>query len=187
MNGRVTLLLLVLATAIGAYLYYTPASDPKSEQADDTTTVQALTFESRQISAVVVTKTETGATLTVTRTASGWDITTDSTVAGDEIVIGPAVAALAALTADTVISPVTDYGIYGLVTPELIIELRGDNGVLATLVVGGRNPTDSARYVQIDDQDKVYVVADYILDTVEEWFTAVPLAPTALPTLLPNP
>lgn len=187
MNGRTTVIMLVLAAALGVYLYVTPAPEPESEATTEVTTEQVLTFESRQVTAMTVTKVATGGAVTVTRTANGWDITTDATVAGDEIAIGPAVATLAALTADTVVTPVTDFGIYGLAPPQLTIELRGQEGVLATLAVGERNPSGGARYVRVNDQDQVYVVSDYVLDTVEEWFTVVPLAPTALPTLAPNP
>jgi hypothetical protein len=97
------------------------------------------------------------------------------------------VATIAGLTADSVIPAVTDFAVYGLTAPQLTIELRGESGVLATLSVGERNPSGGARYVRVDAQDQVYVVSDYVLDTVEEWFTIVPLAPTALPTLAPNP
>lgn len=187
MNGRTTLILLILAAALGAYLYFTPAPDPESETTTEVTTEKVLTFESRQVSAMTITKVETGGQVTVTRTPNGWDITTDATVAGDEITIGPAVATIAGLTADSVITAVTDFGVYGLATPQLTIELRGESGVLATLAVGERNPSGGARYVRVDAQDQVYVVSDYVLDTVEEWFTTVPLAPTALPTLAPNP
>lgn len=187
MNGRSTLILLVLAAALGAYLYFTPAPDPESDAAAEVTTEKVLTFESRQVTAMTITKGDTGGQVTVTRSANGWDITTDATVAGDEITIGPAVATIAGLTADSVISAVTDFGVYGLTTPQLTIELRGESGVLATLAVGERNPSGGARYVRVDAQDQVYVVSDYVLDTVEEWFTTVPLAPTALPTLAPNP
>jgi hypothetical protein len=187
MNGRTTLILLALAVALGAYLYFAPASDPESDIADEVTTEKVLTFESRQVNAMTITQVATGGEVTVNRTANGWDITTDATVAGDEITIGPAVATIAGLNADSVIPAVTDFGVYGLTTPQLTIELRGESGVLATLAIGERNPSGGARYVRVDNQDQVYVVSDYVLDTVEEWFTLVPLAPTALPTLAPNP
>jgi hypothetical protein len=187
MNGRTTLILLVLAAALGVYLYVTPAPDPESETATEITTEKVLTFESRQVTAMTITKVQTGGQVTVTRTPNGWDITTDTTVTGDEITIGPAVATIAGLTADSVIPAVTDFDVYGLTTPQITIELRGEAGILATLAVGERNPSGGARYVRVDAQDQVYVVSDYVLDTVEEWFTVVPLAPTALPTLVPNP
>lgn len=186
MNGRTTLILLVLAAALGIYLYYTPAPAPEEEATDTPATETVLNFDSRQVTSMVVTKAD-GGSLTVTRTANGWDITTDATVAGDEITIGPAVATIAALTADTLITPVSDFGMYGLETPQLTIELRGEGGVLATVFVGERNPSGGARYVRVDAQSQVFVVSDYVLDTVESWFTTVPLAPTALPTLVPNP
>ncbi len=185
MNGRTTLVLLVLAAALGIYLYMTPAPAVE-EETTPTSSETVLNFDSRQVTAMTVTKAD-GGSLTVTRTPNGWDITTDATVAGDEITIGPAVATLAALNADTMITPVIDLAIYGLATPQLTIELRGDSGVLATLAVGERNPSGGARYVRVDAQSQVFVVSDYVLDTVEEWFTTVPLAPTALPTLMPNP
>lgn len=186
MNGRSTLILLVLAVGLGAYLYFTPAPATEEPVIEPTPTETVLNFESRQVTAMTVTKAD-GGELRVTRTANGWDITTDATVAGDEITIGPAVATVAALTADTVITSVTDFAVYGITTPELTIELRGDNGRLALLTVGTRTPSGAARYVRVDEQSQVFVVSDYTLDAIEEWFAAVPLAPTALPALAPNP
>ncbi len=187
MNGRTTILLLVVAVALGAYLYFVPAPEAEEEVTEQRATEAVLTFESQQVTGMTITNVETGGEITVTRSPNGWDITTDATVAGDEITIGPAVATIAALTADTVIPTVTDFSVFGLMTPQLTIELRGDSGVLATLAVGERNPSGGARYVRVDQQDRVFVVSDYVLDTVEEWFTTVPIAPTALPTLVPNP
>ena len=185
MNSRTTLVLLVVSVALGLYLYVVPAADEDQTPPSDTQ-IPVLTFESRQVARMEV-QNAGGERLEVIRNNDEWDVVTDQRVAGDTILIGPMVANVAGLQASTVITPdgqmLADYG---LQTPALTLHLHDVDAPLATLLVGTRNPSGGARYVQVQGRPQVYLVSDSTLDTIENWYTTVPVAPTPLPTLIPT-
>ena len=106
-------------------------------------------------------------------------------LSGDAIVIGPAVAAMAQLVATSVITPTSsDLSGYGLMPPQFtVVTLDKDQKPIDTLMIGTRNPSGGARYVQHMGDTKVYLVNDGSLDTIEGWFTTLPIEPTPLPAV----
>lgn len=187
MNSRTTLLLLVVCVALGLALYLLPETPQTSEdEASTPPEIAVLNHDSRQVTALEAVS-ASNQTLQVWRNGDNWDIQVGERVAGDTIVIGPTIANIAALRATSVITPETQtLADYGLDTPQLTIILQGDAGVLDRLRVGSRNPSGGARYVQVEGQAQIYLVNDVALDTLEGWYTTVPVAPTPLPTLVPT-
>jgi hypothetical protein len=51
------------------------------------------------------------------------------------------------------------------------------------LTVGTRQIDGGTHYVQHAGDAKVYLVNDSALDTIEGWFTALPIEPTPLPAV----
>ena len=193
MNVRMTMILAVLCLLVGGYLYWAP------EPASDTTIVEPATItitntDSKTVSALTASKTADN-TVQVARYPNGWQIVAPNQLAGDNIVIGPAVAAVANLIATSVITPTSsDLSAYGLVPPEFtIVTLDDQQQPIDTLLIGSRNPSGGARYVQHVGDAKVYLVSDGALDTIESWFSTLPIEPTPLPdvktpaaTLIPD-
>ena len=62
-----------------------------------------------------------------------------------------------------------------------VVTLDKDQKPIDTLMIGTRNPSGGARYVQHMGDAKVYLVNDGSLDTIEGWFTTLPIEPTPLP------
>jgi hypothetical protein len=181
MNVRMTIVLAVLCAAVAGYLYWAP--DPNSETAVvDTPKITITNTDSKAVFAVTVSKTVDN-TVQVARKPDGWQIVAPQQLSGDNIVIGPAVAAVANLSATSVITPTSsDLSGYGLVPPQFTIVTRDkDQKPIDTLTVGTRNPSGGARYVQHMGDAKVYLVNDSSLDTIEGWFTTLPIEPTPLP------
>lgn len=181
MNVRMTMVLAVLCAAVAGYLYWVP--DPNSEVALEVPPQMMITdTESQAVFAITARKND-GSTVQVARNTDGWQIVVPAQLAGDNIVIGPAVAAVAKLAATSVITPTSsDLAGYGLVPPQFtIITLDSQQQPIDTLTIGTRNPSGGARYVQHLGDTKVYLVNDGALDTIEGWFTLLPIAPTPLP------
>jgi len=176
-----TIVLAVLCAAVAGYLYWAP--DPNSETAVvDTPKITITNTDSKAVFAVTVSKTADN-TVQVARKPDGWQIVAPQQLSGDNIVIGPAVAAVANLSATSVITPTSsDLSGYGLVPPQFIIVTRDkEQKPIDTLMIGTRNPSGGARYVQHMGDTKVYLVNDGSLDTIESWFTTLPIEPTPLP------
>jgi hypothetical protein len=176
-----TMLLAVLCALVGGYLYWVP--DPAS----DTTIVEPpkITITNTDTKTVIAMTASKAAdnTVKVARYPNGWQIVAPQELAGDNIVIGPAVAAVANLSATSVITPTSsDLSAYGLVPPQYtIITLDNAQQPIDTLLIGSRNPSGGARYVQHVGDSKVYLVSDSTLDTIEGWFGTLPIEPTPLP------
>lgn len=186
MNPRMTVALLVLCVAVGAYLYWVPA--PAAEDtATQTPKITVTNVESPQVAALEAVK-DDGSVFRVSRDAQfGWMIEKPTKFPGDEVVIGPAVQAIAKLSASSVITPTTsDLTAYGLTKPSMTITLQDDaQKTLVTLLVGGTNPTGDAQYLKRSDDARIFLVSDINLSIIGTWFTATPLKPTALPTYIP--
>ena len=187
MNSRTTLLLLVVSVALGLALYWLPGTATPSEaEVPAPQDITVLSHDSRQVTELEAVNAN-NQTLQVWRNGDNWDIQIDERVAGDTIVIGPTIANIAGLRATTVITPEKQtLADYGLDAPQLVITLQGEAGLLDRLRVGSRNPSGGARYVQVEGQPQIYLVDDIALDTLESWYTTVPVAPTPVPTLVPT-
>lgn len=181
MNVRMTIVLAVLCAAVAGYLYWVPA--PNSETAVvDAPKITITNTDSKAVFVVIVSNTANN-TVQVARKPDGWQIVAPKQLSGDNIVIGPAVAAVANLSATSVITPTSsDLSGYGLVPPQFTIVTRDkDQKPIDTLMIGTRNPSGGARYVQHMGDTKVYLVNDGSLDTIEGWLTTLPIEPTPLP------
>ena len=181
MNVRMTIVLAVLCAAVAGYLYWVPA--PASDTAAvDAPKITITNTDSKAVFEVKVSKND-GSAVQVARKTDGWQIVAPKQLSGDNIVIGPAVAAVAHLSATSVITPTSsDLSGYGLVPPQFtVVTLDKDQKPIDTLMIGTRNPSGGARYVQHMGDAKVYLVNDGSLDTIEGWFTTLPIEPTPLP------
>ena len=183
MNVRMTIVLAVLCAAVAGYLYWVPA--PASDVAAvDAPAIAITKTDSKMVFAMKVSKND-GSTVQVARKAEGWQIVAPKQLSGDTIVIGPAVAAVARLSATSVITPTSsDLSGYGLVPPQFtVVTFDKAQKSIDTLMIGTRNPSGGARYVQHMGDAKVYLVNDVALDTIEGWFTTLPIEPTPLPAV----
>jgi|GEM_PF-1566140 len=181
MNIRLTIVLAVLCVVVGGYLYWVP--DPASNQpVVESPTITITHTDTKTIAAMTVRKASDNI-VKVARYPNGWQIVAPKQLAGDNIVIGPAVAAVANLSATSVITPTTsDLAAYGLVPPQFtLVTLDTAQKPIDTLVIGSRNPSGGARYVQHVGDAKVYLVSESALDTIEGWFSTLPIEPTPLP------
>ncbi len=186
MNPRMTVALLVLCVAVGAYLYFVPEPDATSSTDAAKPTIAVTDIASQDVTVLEAVK-DDGTTFRVARSDMGWMIEKPTEFPGDEVVIGPAIQAVAKLSATTVITPTTaDLSAYGLVKPQFSITLFDkSNKSLVTLLVGGNNPSGDAQYIKRSDDDRIYLVSDFNVSIIGTWFTATPLKPTALPTYRP--
>lgn len=185
MNGKLTIVLLAVCMALGAYLYVVPA--PKDVPPDIAAKrVDVVNIVSREVTGFSVFKND-GTMFGVARNGPGWGITQPQPTLGDDIAIGQVVATLSQLQAQEIIEKPVDAEAYGLLAPSLTIIVQNKFGQAALIRVGDRNPSGGARYVQVDKDPRVFLVSDPVLDVIDNWFSTPPVAPTALPALPKTP
>lgn len=185
MNGKLTIVLLAVCMALGAYIYVVPAPNeiPPDIAAKR---VDVVNIVSREVTGFSVFKND-GSLFGVARNGPGWGITQPQPALGDDIIIGQVVATLSQLQAQEIIEKPVDSEAYGLLAPTLTIIIQNKFGQAALIRVGDRNPSGGARYVQVDKDPRVFLVSDPVLDVIDNWFSIPPVAPTALPALPKTP
>jgi len=157
---RSLLVLLVIAAALGGYLYYDskhPASDQKKQE-------KVFDVQPDKIDQVTV-KSEKGETTTVQkRSSGGWQITQPVAVGADDAEVSGITSNLASMEVQRVIDDRPgDYKQFGLDPARVQVSFKsgGKNG---TVLIGQKTPSGSDIYARLADKPRVFLVPSY-LDT----------------------
>jgi hypothetical protein len=155
---RTFLLLVVVAAALGGYLYYDskrePASDKKQEKV-------FADVQSDKIDQVTV-KAISGEQTTVQKQASGWQVTQPAAAAADEAEISGITSSLAALEVQRVIDEqAPDLKQYGLDPARVDVSFKA-GGKDHRLLLGQKTPTGADMYARLADKPRVFLVSSYL-------------------------
>jgi len=155
---RSFLVLLVIAAALGGYLYYDskhPASDEKKSEkvfAD---------LKSEKIDRVTV-KSDKGETTSAQKQGDKWQLTQPAAAAADEAEVSGIASSLASLEVQRVIDEqASDFKQYGL-DPARIEVTFHDGGKDQKLLLGQKTPTGSDMYARVPDKPRVFLVASFL-------------------------
>jgi len=155
---RSFLVLVVIAAALGGYLYYDskhPASDEKKEDkvfAD---------VQSDKIDQVTI-KSDKGETTTAAKQGETWQETAPAKVPADEAEISGITSNLASLTVSRVIDEqASDLKQYGLDPARIEVGFRS-GGKDRKLLLGQKTPTGSDLYARLPDKPRVFLVPSYV-------------------------
>jgi len=111
-----------------------------------------------------------------------WAVTLPSPGAADIALVSAAESQLSALQVVSDLGNVAQLEDFGLVSPIATIKLTYLNGVKHLIEVGNLTPTNSGYYVQLDD-NSVYVVSQYGLESALKLVSSPPYQPTPTPSL----
>jgi hypothetical protein len=190
MNPRVTVGLLVVLLALGAYSYFgTPPPGPAGGPGAGTPglptpdpSLDLWTIDESQIQAVSVKRGDQEAG--VQRAGDDWTLTPSGEPA-DKLRVYSLVFRLARNKATYRLSnPPSDTEL-GLATPSSIATITLASGETHTLTMGGKAPAESGTYVRKDSDTSVYLVSNALAQDVERIVTEPPRPPS--PTPLPSP
>ena len=76
---------------------------------------------------------------------------------------------------------------YGLESPAITATIELADGVTHTLRLGDMNPTQSGYYVQVDDQQPVFLIPTYTGSQLERFLSEPPVQPTPTATIAATP
>src|SRR5689334_3539144 len=157
---RSLLVLLVIAAALGGYLYYDskhPASDQKKQE-------KVFDVQPDKIDQVTV-KSEKGETTTVQKQSSGgWQITQPVAVGADDAEVSGITSNLASMEVQRVIDDKPgDYKQFGLDPARVQVSYKS-GGKTGTVLIGQKTPSGSDIYARLPDKPRVFLVPSY-LDT----------------------
>jgi hypothetical protein len=188
MNPRVTVGLLAVLIALGAYVYWgppapgpvgpTPAAKGGSEQLD------VWTLEESQIQAVTVRR--GGQEAGVERAGEEWRLTPSGEPA-DRLRVNSLIFRLATIRATYRVANATNDAEFGLAQPSLVATVRLASGETRTLTVGSKAPAESGTYVRKDGDPAIYLVSNALAQDLERIVTEPPVPPSPTPLESPSP
>ena len=155
---RSTLVLLVVAIGLGAYIYFVerhrdPASTPAPNE-------KLFTFDADDLTELQV-RAEDGTVTELRQDDGAWRVVAPVETAADDVAATSVAASLATLEINRVLEegPV-DLEPFGLDAPALDVSFAAA-GDSQRLLVGDATPTGADRYAKLDGSDRVFLIAGY--------------------------
>ena len=158
MRGRSTIILLVLAAALGGYLYFIDAKKPV---ADEKAKEKIFTADATKVDQLEV-KSATGEVTSLKKDAAGWTIVKPIQGPADQNNASDVAASVASLEQDRVVDEnPTDLKAYGLAPPriEVAFNVAGEKEP-KRILVGDKNPTGMGLYAKLPNDKRVFLVSN---------------------------
>ena len=188
MNPRVTVGLLAVLIALGAYVYWgAPPSSPVSPTPtakDAGPPPEVWTLEESQIQAVSVQR--GGQQAGVERAGEEWRLTPSGEPA-DRLRVNSLIFRLATIRATYRVASGANEAEFGLAQPSMVATVRLASGETRTLSVGSRAPAESGTYVRKDGDAAIYLVSNALVQDLDRIVTEPPRPPSPTPLASPSP
>ncbi len=158
---RSFLVLLVVAAALGGYLYY----DAKREPGDGTKLEKVFAGLAADKIERVTVKSATGDQTTVEKQGAAWQVTQPSASAADEAELSGITSNLASLEVQRVVDEQpSDLKEYGLDPAKIEVTFKFA-GKDQRLLLGQKTPTGTDLYAKLPDRPRVFLVSSYLETT----------------------
>jgi Domain of unknown function (DUF4340) len=161
-----------LKTADSIFTVSTDAAKKFALQINDLRDPHVLTFNDADVRGIELTR---GADkISLSRTDETWNLTAPVAIAAEDSAVRQLLTNLAMFSATQFVADVaTDLDKYGLATPAVTVTLQGEStNVLAQLLIGGLDDSNTLRYAKRTDEPFIYGVESNVL----EWLPASALA-----------
>ena len=162
MRGRTTLILIVLAAAFGAYLYFVDAKKPV---VDATAKVKVFSLDATKIDGIEL-KSASGDLTVLKKDANGWTLLKPIQGAADQNSASDVAASLATLEQDRVVEEnAADLAPYGLAQPRIDVTFTvAGEKESKHILFGDKSPTNMGLYAKLAGDKRVFLVP-FSLDT----------------------
>ena len=163
---RSTLVLLVVAIGLGAYIYFVERHrDPASAPAPNE---KLFTFDADELTEMQV-QAEDGTVTGLRQDDGAWRVVAPVETAADDVAATSVAAALASLEINRVVEegPV-DLEPFGLAAPALALSFAPGGGDHERLLIGDETPAGSDRYAKLDSADRVFLIAGHHRTTFDK-------------------
>ncbi len=162
-----TVLVLLIALALGAYVYFVEYKSDKKRDGEEETSKPAFTFKSEEVAALTITN--KGQTVQLESADNNWKITQPIQTAADNATVDSIISAVSSATIDRslVITENLKRG-SGLAQPGIIVEVKLKNGTLHKILLGKKDPTDASVYAQIEPNPNVLLLPGTLLASADK-------------------
>jgi hypothetical protein len=156
---RSLVVLIVVAAALGGYLYYDSKHDAGSEGPKQDKVFAGV--QSDKIDQITV-KAASGDQTTVKKQGGAWQVTAPAAVPADEAEVSGMTSNLASMEVQRVVDEqASDVKQYGLDPPHIEVSFDA-GGTQRKLLFGQKTPTGSDMYAKVPDKPRVFLVASYL-------------------------
>jgi hypothetical protein len=171
-RGRNTLILLVVAVALGAYVYFveakrTPAAEPGPNGA--TPEARVKVFDKLDTNTIddIKLKGSAGEQTHLKKNGNAWQIVEPLQSSADETEVTGVVTNIGTLEAErTVDEAPKDLAKYGLAQPKVEVEFTADKNT-RKLLIGSKTVTGGGLYAKLANQNKVVLIPAYLESTFD--------------------
>jgi hypothetical protein len=191
MNPRVTVGLLAVLVALGAYVYFGPQQSatgapgaPGAPGATATPVLDLWKVDDQQVASVTVT--EAAGQGGVQRNGTDW-VVMPSGDAADSLRVNSVIFRLASLRATRRLDAITSLDDYGLASPAMTATVTLVDGTVHTLKFGAQAPAQSGTYALSDADPTVYLLSTALATDVERLVSDPPRQPPPSPSPSPSP
>jgi hypothetical protein len=156
MRGRSTLILLVVAVAFGAYIYFVESKKPV---VDENAKKKVFSYETGKIEQVEI-KVAGGDTTALKKEKDGWTIVKPVAASADQNIVNDIVTNLATLEEDRVVDEnAADLKNYGLAEPRMDVtfSVSGEK-TPKQILFGDKSPTGVGVYAKLPSDKRVFLV-----------------------------
>lgn len=163
-RARSTLLLLLVAAGLGAYIYFIESKRPSAEEAA-TAKEKVFGVDTDKIQEITIKVGEKESTSLV-KEGSGWRVTAPITSEADITEVTTLLSSLSSLERQlTVDENPSDVSAFGLSPAAMEVTFKAEGmSDVARLLIGRKTPTGSDLYAKLADQPRVFLISGY-LDT----------------------
>jgi hypothetical protein len=172
-RGRNTLILLVVAAALGAYVYFveakrTPAAEPGPGGSTPEARVKVFDkLDSGKIDDLTI-KGSAGEQTHLKKTGNAWQIVEPVQSPVDETEVTGLVTNLGTMEADrTVDDNPKDLAKYGLAQPRVELAFTAGDKTPRKLLIGAKTPTGGGLYAKLANDNKVILIPAYLESTFD--------------------
>ena len=175
--------------AIGAAIYMNRQAEEKANATETPGAEEAFVFDGTSpVTAIEISNAE-GVSARIERNADkAWVLSKPEKAEADQGAAEAASSQVGALRIIITIDNPDDLSIFGLDTPDYLVNIEFEDGTKSTLEVGDKTPTENGYYVR-KDKKEVFVVALSGIDTLGNLIIAPPYlnTPTPSPTATETP
>jgi Domain of unknown function (DUF4340) len=158
---RNTLIVLLIALGLGAYVYFYEMKSGKERDAEETSK-PAFTFKSEEVTALNLTS--NNQTITLENTGKDWMITQPVKTDADQTAVEALLSSVAGATIDrSLVMTPNLQAASGVAQPAVTIAVKLKNGTQHKLLLGRKDPTDAGVYAQIDQNPNVLLLPASLL------------------------
>lgn len=157
-----TLIVVIVAVALGAFVYFYDSKHTPKTTASEDTTKPAFSIKAEDISALTIHN--AGQTISLSKKGTRWDLTQPVQTRADQTTIGGMVGDVSGLEIQRSFVPTDNLAKYGLADPAVKIEFQDKKGASHSIDLGEKDFSNSSVYALVDGAKQVDLLSTSLLD-----------------------